>query len=81
MKRPRNKDPSLIPEGMYCYTIRKIYKNGKIKVNPCPYLEFKKDKPNQEKGYCHYLEKGDWEDPGNSLLWDMCKECGISFEG
>jgi hypothetical protein len=29
-------------------------------------------------GYCHFMESGDFESEGLSLLWDMCKECGIN---
>jgi len=41
------KDTSLIPEGNYC--------------EDCPYLDKDLDRPKQMNGYCHYLEKGDWE--------------------
>ena len=34
-------------------------------------------KEHQDNGYCHYLKRGDWEEEGWSLLWDMVKECGI----
>lgn len=43
----------------------------------CPYWSRNPDKPYQENGYCSYLEQGDWEVEGLSLLWDQCKECGI----
>ena len=46
----KSKDTSVIPKGFYCY-------DGKYK---CPYWDVREDKPDQENGYCHYLEKGDW---------------------
>lgn len=35
--------------------------------------------PEQENGYCSYLQKGDW-DLSLGLLWDQVKECGINEE-
>ena len=40
----------------------------------------KSDQPEQENGYCSYLERGDWEADHLSLLWDQCKECGINMD-
>ncbi len=40
-----------IPIGKYCYD-----KNG-----TCPFWSVNEDKPIQENGYCHYLQKGDWD--------------------
>ena len=74
-----SKEIEKIPVGPYCYSIKKI-KGDKIKICACPYWELRKDKPTQDNGYCHYLERGDWEDAGTSLLWDMVKECGINSE-
>lgn len=89
------KDKTLIPEGLYC---------GTIKGDICPYWAINPDKPYQMNGYCHFLEKGDWDlnreahiievypdedkeikpagtscDFPWSLLWDQCKECGINM--
>lgn len=50
------KDKSLIPQGCYCYT---RLENGKLKL--CPYWSIRKDRPEQENGYCSYLQKGDWD--------------------
>ena len=55
-----------IPSGCYCYD-----ENGL-----CPYWSKRKDKPDQENGYCEYLKKGDWEHDFFGLLWDQVKECG-----
>ncbi len=58
-----------IPLGCYCYD-----DNG-----TCPYWSNKLDKPEQESGYCYYLERGDWQIRDRmGLLWDMVKECGIN---
>jgi hypothetical protein len=67
-----NKDKNKIPKGMYCY---KSFHN---KRSICPYWSIREDKPEQENGYCSYLEKGDWETDG--LLWDQVKECDINIE-
>lgn len=76
-----------IPTGSYCYKINKIvYENGvpRIKKTPCVFWDYDKNQDSQNYGYCHFLKSGDWFDElhGPSLLWDMCKECGIndSFE-
>jgi len=67
------KDESLIPEGVYCYT---RISGGKIKL--CPYWAYIINAPGQMNGYCHYLERGDWENDWLGLLWDQCKECDIN---
>lgn len=74
------KDESVIPKGMYCYEgFRFDPETQKLKViNLCPYWSRREDKPAQMNGYCSFLEAGDWEDEGLSLLWDQCKECGIN---
>lgn len=65
------KDTSQIPNGLYCYE----YVDGK-QVS-CPYWSKDPEEEEQCNGYCSYLELGDWEIDGLSLLWDQCKECGI----
>jgi hypothetical protein len=81
-----NKDKTLIPKGDYCY-------DGDYM---CPYREMNWDLAEevgteQGCGYCHYLERGDWdvgvpdEAPDGfpqsaiSLIWDACKECGVNM--
>ena len=49
-----HKDESKIPKGFYCYHTDK---NGK-KIN-CPYWSNDPNKPEQESGYCSFLEKSD----------------------
>jgi hypothetical protein len=61
-----------IPQGCYCY--ERI--QGKFRA--CPFWDCDETKPDQENGYCHYLEEGDWENDHFGLLWDMVKECGIN---
>jgi thymidine kinase len=70
------KDTSIVPEGMYCYTIVKPTKNGHT-IKTCPYFDRLKDADSQENGYCHFLEKGD-NTEHQGLLWNMCKDCGIN---
>lgn len=72
------KDTSVIPEGPYCYTIERV-EDGKVYTKNCPYWSRNKDKEDWENGYCSYLEQGDWEVEGLSLLWDGCKECNINW--
>ena len=71
------KDLSLIPRGMYCYTFLG-WSEDRYKVLPCPYWSIDKTKPPQENGYCHFLERGDWDLGGGGLLWDQVKECEIN---
>lgn len=74
-----HKDKSVIPPGMYCYTIKDIdIKTGRMKTNICPYWSIDESKPYQGNGYCSFLELGDWMENGTSLLFDQCKECGIN---
>lgn len=76
---PKVKDESLIPKNtFYCYTYDETQTRGIIpKRIPCPYWDGDDERDKQGYGYCHFIEKGDWE-LGMGLLWDMCKECGIS---
>jgi len=62
----------LIPEGEYCYT-----RDTDGKIQRCPFWDIFKQMPKQDNGFCHFLNEGDWQSEGISLLWDQCKECGI----
>jgi hypothetical protein len=73
-------DTSVIPNGPYCYKRLSSFESGWGKIEPCPYLKIHPEKPEQERGYCHFLKTGDWFSNGTSLLWDMVKECGINEE-
>jgi len=67
------KDPNLIPQGSYCYT----RVDGKL-VN-CPYWGRDSSRPQQESGFCTFLDIRDWDEGvGIPLLWDAIKECGIN---
>lgn len=57
----------------YCYNVDK-YGNRKN----CKWLRFNENKVHQDNGYCMFLKTGDWFKEGTMLLWDGCKECGIS---
>lgn len=77
------KDPSLIPQGPYCYKITskwKLKSNGLpyYETEKCPYWSMREDKPRQQNGYCSFLDAGDWQEDGTMLLWDQVKECGIN---
>jgi len=74
-------DEDLIPQGHYCYELLSVESEGAMKIKPCHYWSRRKDKPEQENGFCGYMDKGDWEIDGISLLWDQAKECGIKQEG
>lgn len=57
-------DASPIPDGNYC--------------DGCPYYHIVADRPEQESGYCAWLDYGDWMDKlGFSLLWDGLKACDV----
>lgn len=71
-------DESVIPKGLYCYTISEIVNDRIVKTNICPYLRNVHNKPEQMNGFCLYLDKGDWQEYGTDLLWDMVKECGVN---
>jgi len=77
-----SKPEDLIPDGYYCYTIKSIDKTtGKMKTKICPYWSIRVGKPNQENGYCAYLDWGDWDmESSFTLLWDQVKECGVKFD-
>lgn len=76
------KDPSAwIPKGMFCISFAGFdSKEGVGLYARCPFWELRADKPEFENGYCHYLGRGDWEVEGLSLLYDECKECGVSYD-
>lgn len=68
------KDTSQIPaETYYCYSVVGVEGNGRLKLVKCSFWSKRVDKPEQENGYCSFLEKGDWESEG-SLLWDQVKD-------
>ena len=75
------KDESLIPvDTIYCYHSEVTEVSGGIPQHkPCIYHDRDKDQPEQLRGYCHFLKKGDWMKDGTMLLWDACKECGIGY--
>lgn len=69
-----------IPFGEYCYEILDVDLKGsvpRIKTRNCPFWSKNITKPEQENGYCSYLDQGDWE--GFGLLWDQVKECSINL--
>lgn len=72
------KHEKYIPPGPYCYhIIDGPNKHGQLSILKCPYWESHPEKPEQMNGYCRFIKKGDWEENGTTLLFDLCKECGI----
>ena len=63
MKKKIRKDKRKIPKGYYCYDHLELNKKtGKFKiVGWCPYWSNRKNRPEQECGFCAYLNKGDWD--------------------
>ena len=76
---PTVKDESLIPPGPYCYSPRGVDGDSYL-ISLCPYWDKREDKPEQQSGYCHFLERGDWEGGFGGLLWDQVKSCGANLE-
>jgi len=75
----------VVPKGVYCYKIRKIdYDNtlsdGKpiIRTNRCPYWSWDRRYPDEDVGYCKYLNLSDRDENSNGLIWDQIKECGVN---
>lgn len=56
-----------IPEGCYCY-------DGDY---TCVFWDIDFSKDYQDNGYCHYMNECDSDSECTSLIWDMCKECGV----
>jgi hypothetical protein len=71
-------DKSLIPPGCYCYiSLGVSKKDGKQAILKCPYHSVVKGAPEQENGYCNFLNEGD-QDNSYHLLWDLVKSCDIN---
>jgi len=51
---------SVIPPGIYCY------ENGM-----CPYWDEDRRRSKQDSGYCHFLERGDWNTNHNYNLVEI----------
>lgn len=73
----------LIPKGDYCYErLEPVQRPGQAPrlavISRCPFHRVIKGRPQQESGYCLYLQAGDTGSQGTFLLWDMVKECGIN---
>jgi len=77
MKQPE-KDEKYIPPGSYCYHFIGDAGEGAKWILNCPFRELREDKPQQENGFCHFLDSGDWQSPGIGLIWEGCKECGVN---
>jgi hypothetical protein len=74
------KDPSKIPHGYFCYIFEDRFVDGVLKIKyACPYWKRIQGKPEQENGYCGFMELGDWMENGTMLLWDGCKECNVNL--
>lgn len=75
------KDESVIPKGLYCYT--RVEEDASLisgfSIKHCPYWSSQPDQPIQESGFCSFLNRGDWQSEGISLLWDQVKECNVNL--
>jgi len=72
---------SLIPRSDFCYKWLETpspENNYRGKVKTCPFYDKMINLPSRSNGYCHYLKAGDFTENPTHLLFDMCKECGIS---
>lgn len=75
----------IIPKGCYCYKLDKT-KTSQIKrcglpIIVCPFWQMIDAMPEQENGYCAFLDYGDWmNDESITYLWDQVKECEINLE-
>ena len=77
-----------IPDGCYCYVCNYESEGSMLWCDGtgylCPFFDYILDREDMENGYWHYLKKGDLEfykeQEYLSLLWDMCKECGVNDE-
>ena len=56
-----------IPEGDYCYTIKSIDNDGRMKIDLCPFWSYNKD---TQMSVCYHLKETD-----DILLDDKCKIC------
>ena len=70
---------SLIPKGMYCYTPTGESGIGKDgipfrKIDPCPFWKQDRRRREQERGYCTYLGKGDWDLNKEGELYQINKD-------
>lgn len=68
----------------YCYSLKKGKRNRQswmdgYKIKKCPYWKALKYKDCHDNPiyYCKYLKMADTYQR-ESLLWDMCKECGVN---
>jgi hypothetical protein len=81
---------AVIPKGEYCYTTTGIFRDEsgvpRTSIKVCPYYKGRRDKPQQNSGYCRLMKVGDFthgrdangNPRGTMLLWDAVKECGIN---
>lgn len=77
MKKKIRKDKKLIPFGYYCYD---HIENGKM-IGICPYWSMRKNRPEQECGYCAYLNKGDWDINAEAVITPIYFVNGKKIKG
>ena len=66
---------SLVPEGDYCYSYDQSSLNSKNiipRTIPCPFWDSNDEYDEQESGYCHLLQRGDWEN-NESKVYVNCR--------
>lgn len=66
---------SLVPEGDYCYSYVPEEKNNSKHIPRtinCPFWECREEQEEQEAGYCHLLQRGDWQN-NDSKVYINCR--------
>lgn len=71
-------DETLIPQGMYCYTVLEMHNDkGYFLTKLCPYWRRDPLRGEQENGYCLAFNINDW-DEGFGILWDQVRVCAAA---
>ena len=68
---------SIVPEGDYCYSYVKKEEEDNTpwpKTQPCPFWDSDPNQEEQESGYCHLIQFGDWQ--LNDLKIYVCQRTG-----
>jgi len=69
-------NPTYIPLGTKCYFTHSVSSYSQ-ETHYCPYWSLVLKKPQEQNGFCHYLNQGDWE--YGTMIWDGNKECNVNI--